>query len=83
MAPREDLYNCHRLIDRTGPVYHSELHMAAEAGDLRSCKILVRSGADLNIINWEERTPYDLAVMNNHSIVARYLRKKMDQRALY
>lgn len=62
--------------DRIGfsdPKGDTPLHLAARAGNLIVCDVLVRAGADLLAVNNEGLTPAELAIVEGHEIVGRLL----------
>ncbi|MEM2677506.1 MAG: ankyrin repeat domain-containing protein, partial [Thermofilaceae archaeon] len=54
----------------------SELHKAAEEGDLQRVKKLVENGANVNAKDEYGSTPLYLAVLNGHLELARFLVEK-------
>jgi ankyrin repeat protein len=51
------------------------LHQAAYSGAEEAVEVLIKAGADLNAIDYDERTPLDLAVQGQKNKVAELLRK--------
>lgn len=60
-------------LNATDPKGDTPLHLAARVGNLMSCDFFIRAGADPAALNFEQRTPADLAFAENHSLVAKLL----------
>lgn len=49
---------------------NTPLHFASEKGNINLVKLLIKHSADLNILNYENKKPIDLALKNNHKKAA-------------
>ena len=53
------------------------LHVAAYNGDLEMVQLLVKTGADVSLEATDARTPYEMAVDENHIEIAQFLEQHM------
>ncbi|HBL98242.1 TPA: hypothetical protein DDZ86_01195 [Candidatus Dependentiae bacterium] len=60
-------------IDQVNVAYQSSLHIAAREGNYGIVKCLVEAGASISLKDENNKTPRDLAVENNHSLIVDYL----------
>ena len=60
-----------------GAVRYTDLHEAAEAGDIKRVQLLIKEGADINAISYEKHlTPLHVALRGGHEKVAMFLIQK-------
>ena len=70
-----------RRLRRKGSVYRGDywgwtpLHVAAYGGRLLEVKALIELGAAVNVMNMNNQTPLDLAVLMRHKDIERVLRR--------
>lgn len=65
------------MVDDAG---NTALHYAAETGDENVVMALLAAGAGPSVINSENMTPWQMAVANSHSEVARIVRQAATQK---
>lgn len=56
------------VLDRESP-----LHMCCRLGFLQTAQVLIKSGANLNCLNFENQTPLHVAIKNKHEVIIRLL----------
>ena len=60
-----------------GSLYDSLLHIAARSNNFEICEMLLKFGADVNMFNFEDQTPFHVAERNtNYSICQRFVKKR-------
>ena len=60
-----------------GSLYDSLLHIAARSNNSEICEMLLKFGADVNMFNFEDQTPFHVAERNtNYSICQRFVKKR-------
>ena len=55
------------------PKGDTPLHLAARMGNLALCDLFIRSKADPNKLNFERKTPADIALLEGHALAAQLL----------
>jgi ankyrin repeat protein len=55
---------------------NTPLHIACEFGSIAICMLLVEHGADLEIQNRLNRTPFVVSIFYGHSKICKYLKEK-------
>ena len=61
------------IDEKNGQNDDSALHKACYIGSLEMTKILVKAGADINILDKIGQKPIDLAIQKNHQAIVKYL----------
>ena len=60
-----------------GSLYDSLLHVAARSNNLKICEMLLKFGADVNMFNFEDQTPFHVAESNtNYAICKLFVKKR-------
>ena len=63
-----------------GSLYDSLLHVAARSNNLKICEMLLKFGADVNMFNFEDQTPFHVAESNTNYAICKLFVKKRKHR---
>ena len=69
-----------------GSLHDSLLHVSARSNDFKMCKMLLKFGADVNMFNFEDQSPLNVAEINkDYSLCKLFVkkRKRKEKRILY
>ena len=70
----------HKNLNVNGSLHHSLLHKAARNRNYKICKVLLKIGADVNLLNFDGQNPLNVAEANGGSSICKLLvrgRKEM------
>ena len=68
----------------TGCLHDSLLHKAARNRNYEICKMLVKFGADVNLLNLDDQSPLNVAEANGESLICKLLvSKRKEKRVRY
>ena len=67
-----------------GSLHDSLLHKAVRNRNYKICKMLVKFGADVNLLNTDDQSPLNLAEENGQSLICKLLvRKRKEKNIMY
>ena len=74
----------HKNLNVNGSLHHSLLHKAARNRNYKICKVLLKIGADVNLLNFDGQNPLNVAEANGESSICKLLvRRRKEKKIIY